>query len=288
MQFRDYSSTKEKWITILPSKYYPDYLKSATERYAPYLTTFGELLEQATDSKKLFKLINEKKSTERIQLLRIFRKFVSPDTSVEMLKIKSKEQIIIDEFGDKFRDLEEVKIQYSSRPDPDETLSGILKEYEDRGQKGYDISNMFFNWFSKNFDKKFTIEGPVRAGKDVNLQDVFEDYPKIRPTDFLIRKNKVPVAVGLIRYDSDRGGSQEDDRISGYNNIVTEIVSYTEKHDLNLKIIFLNDGPGLLLGSMWNDYISLEEINISRIMVLTSKMLDSRFTSEWIDFLGMA
>lgn len=64
MQFRDYSSTKEKWITILPSKYYPDYLKSATERYAPYLTTFGELLEQATDSKKLFKLINEKKSTE--------------------------------------------------------------------------------------------------------------------------------------------------------------------------------------------------------------------------------
>lgn len=250
------------------------------------MTTFGELLEQATDSQNLFKLINEKKSTERIQLLRIFRKFVSPDTSVEMLKIKSKEQMIIDEFGDKFRALEEVKTQYSSRPDPDETLSGILKEYEDRGQKGYDISNMFFNWFPKNFGNEFTIEGPVRAGKDVNLQDVFEDYPKIRPTDFLIRKNGVPVAVGLIRYDSDRGGSQEDDRTSGYNNVVKEITSYAEEHDLNLKIIFVNDGPGLLLGSMWDDYISLEEINTSKVMVLTSKMLDSRFTQEWIDSLG--
>ena len=200
-----------------------------------------------------------------------------------MLKQKSKEQLIIDVFGDKFRDLREVKTQYLLRPDPDETLSGILKEYENRGQKGYDISETFFDWFHKNFRGEFTIEGPARAGRDVILQDVLKGYPKATPVDFLIRKNNVPVAIGLIRYDSDRGGSQEDDRINNYKNTVTEITSYVEDQNLNLKIIFVNDGPGLVLGSMWNDYVSLEENDTSKVMVLTTKMLDYRLTREWLD-----
>ena len=53
--------------------------------------------------------------------------------------------------------------------------------------------------------------------------------------------------------------------------------------DLNLKIIFLNDGPGLLLGSMWDDYSRLEQISPTRIMVLTLRMLNERLTEEWLN-----
>jgi hypothetical protein len=45
----------------------------------------------------------------------------------------------------------------------------------------------------------------------------------------------------------------------------------------------LNDGPGLILGSMWDDYADLEQNGQSRVMVCTLKMLDERFTQSWLD-----
>jgi hypothetical protein len=42
-------------------------------------------------------------------------------------------------------------------------------------------------------------------------------------------------------------------------------------------------GPGLLLGSMWNDYANLEKYGQSRVMVCTLKMLEERFTQSWLD-----
>ena len=92
------------------------------------------------------------------------------------------------------------------------------------------------------------------------------------------------LAIGLARYDSDRGGAQEDDRTGGYNNCAKEILAYTSSKGLKTKVIFLNDGPGLLLGSMWDDYSKLEKINSDRIMVLTLRMLDERLTEEWLNF----
>lgn len=50
---------------------------------------------------------------------------------------------------------------------------------------------------------------------------------------------------------------------------------------LNTKDYF-NDGPGLLLGSMWDDYSKLENVNPSKIMVLTLRMLNDRLTKEWL------
>lgn len=52
---------------------------------------------------------------------------------------------------------------------------------------------------------------------------------------------------------------------------------------VNLKVIFLNDGPGLLLGSMWDDYSKLEKIDPKRIMVLTLSMFNDRLTDEWLN-----
>lgn len=90
------------------------------------------------------------------------------------------------------------------------------------------------------------------------------------------------LVVGFARYDSDRGGAQEDDRIGGYANCADEILTFAQSRGLNLKVLFLNDGPGLLLGTMWNDYASLERRWPGKIMVLTLRMVPERLSMHWL------
>ena len=90
------------------------------------------------------------------------------------------------------------------------------------------------------------------------------------------------MAIGLARYDSDRGGAQEDDSTGGYRNCADEVLGYAKTRRLNIKLIFLNDGPGLLLGSMWNDYASLENSWRGKIIVTTLRMASERITLEWL------
>jgi hypothetical protein len=145
------------------------------------------------------------------------------------------------------------------------------------------VSSTFFEWFRKKFGKRrFSIEGPERAGRDIYLNEVFNDYPKPRPIDFIIRHHSTPLILGFIRYDSDRGGAQEDDRTSGYRDVITDVLNYSDKKKRGLKILFVNEGPGLVLGSMWDDYSSLEGMGRGRVMVATLKMLDKRLTKEWM------
>lgn len=51
---------------------------------------------------------------------------------------------------------------------------------------------------------------------------------------------------------------------------------------MKTKIIFVNDGPGLLLGSMWDDYARLENSWPGKIMVTTLRMLPKRITLDWL------
>lgn len=127
--------------------------------------------------------------------------------------------------------------------------------------------------------------GPERAGRDILLGEVFPDYPNPkRPVDFVIRdtSNTRNLVVGLARYDFDRGGAQEDDRTGGYQNCANEILQYTRKKRLKTKLIFLNDGPGLLLGTMWNDYAKLEQSWPAKILVVTLRMVPERITKRWL------
>ncbi len=218
----------------------------------------------------------------RIQLSRVFRKYVSPETPVEMLKKKTAAQKICDEFGAGFRDITEVQKRFSSRPMPDEALCAILWEYKDRGKKGYDLTERLFAILRDQFPS-LTVIGPERAGKDVPLGEVFKDYPKPdRPVDFVIYEGNRPLAVGLARYDSDRGGAQEDDRTGGYRDCASEVIGYADKHGLSTKVVFLNDGPGLLLGSMWNDYSYLEGRWPGRVKVVTLRMVPHRLNLDWL------
>jgi hypothetical protein len=217
----------------------------------------------------------------RIQLARVFRKYVSPETPVEMLKKKSQAQEITERFGHRFRPIQEVQAAYLGRPLPDEALCAILWEYRERGKKGYDLTERFFELFRSHFPT-VSIRGPERAGRDILMGTVFADYPNPRrPVDFVIYDNQQVLAIGLARYDSDRGGAQEDDRTGGYYNCAHEILTYTEARDLKTKVIFLNDGPGLILGSMWNDYAGLEKRWPGKVMVVTLRMVPERITLDW-------
>lgn len=220
----------------------------------------------------------------RVQLARVFRKYVSPETPVEMLKQKTKAAKICTDFGKGFRPIQEVQAAFSTRPIPDEALCALLWEYRERGKKGYDLTERLFGIFQDKFPD-LVLSGPIRAGKDILLGDVFPNYPRPnRPIDFIIRDpaSQEIIAVGLARYDSDRGGSQEDDRTGGYSNCADEVLGYTRKHRLRTKVIFINDGPGLLLGSMWDDYSALERRQAGRILVATLRMLPERLTHEWL------
>jgi hypothetical protein len=86
----------------------------------------------------------------------------------------------------------------------------------------------------------------------------------------------------LARYDSDRGGAQEDDRPGQYRNCALEVLSYASAHDLHTKVIFLNDGPGLLIGSMWNDYGAIEQNWTGKVKVVTLRMVSERITTAWL------
>lgn len=265
-------------------EFYPDILVDACELYKPVLILFGQLLRMSETSEILMRqILDIKQPWMRIQLCRVFRKYVSPQTPVEMLKKKSLTSMICKEYGNKFRKINLVQAAYNSRPMPDEALCAVLWEYKDRGQKGYDLTEKFFNLFRAEFPD-YIIEGPERAGADILLNSVFPDYPnESRPVDFVIRNQTGNVcAIGLARYDGDRGGAQEDDRTGGYMNCAKEILDYATNTNQTLKVIFINDGPGLLLGSMWDDYSKLENISPKYIRVVTLRMVKERITENWL------
>jgi hypothetical protein len=282
--FAQYKDTAHLWITLASGEFYPDYLNDATLLYAPVLVLFKQLLQSSDDSSYLLEQIAQVNETwMRIQLLRVFRKYVSPNIPVEILKRKSKSTEIQAVFGATFRRIHEVQSQFESRPMPDEVLCALLWEYKSRGQKGYDLTERFFNLFQLYFPK-LTLVGPQRAGADIKLGDIFNMYPKPnRPVDFIIYdEQKTILSIGFARYDGDRGGAQEDDRIGGYQNCADEFLNYAQQNQLTTKIIFINDGPGLLLGSMWDDYAQLEASWQGKIIVSTIRMFSERITLDWL------
>lgn len=286
-KFRDYTvKERRNYITLSTGEYYPDILSDACRLYQPVLETFSQLLHKSANSKALFKSICEEIPNQwmRTQLCRVFRKYVSPETPVEMLKKSRQATKICNDFGEGFRSINIVQEKFDARPMPDEAICAVLWEYKDRGRKGYDLTDKFFDEIEANYPE-VKIWGPRRSGADVQARSFWPNYPNLsRPLDFVISSpdKKIIYAVGLARYDGDRGGAQEDDRTGGYKNCSDEILSYVHENKLHTKVIFLNDGPGLLLGTMWDDYSKIEERYPNEVMVLTLRMMEERLTMEWL------
>ena len=86
-KFSDYKKDGANWITLATGEFYPDILIDACQLYQPVLGIFGQLLKTSESSERLFLSTTEiKQPWMRVQLARVFRKYVSPDTPVEMLK----------------------------------------------------------------------------------------------------------------------------------------------------------------------------------------------------------
>jgi hypothetical protein len=281
--FADYKHDAHLWITLSTGEYYPDVLPLACELYRPVLVTFGHLLERSHSSCDLLMQISEiQPQWMRIQVCRVFRKYVSPETPVEMLKKKSSAKMICENFGAGFRPISEVQKRFKERPMPDEAICAILWEYKDRGKKGYDLTERLFSIVRERYPA-ITISGPERAGRDILLGEVFAGYPKPdRPVDFILKEGSKILAIGLARYDGDRGGAQEDDRTGQYRDCAAEFLAYADKKRIKTKVIFLNDGPGLLLGSMWRDYSHIDESWGNRVLVTTLRMFPERVTTKWL------
>lgn len=284
--FRDFRPDERRnYITLSTGEYYPDILQDACRLYSPVLETFGRLLRSSASSDALLMSIaSTPNQWMRTQLCRVFRKYVSPETPVEMLKKSTRAAQICREFGDGFRPIHIVQEKFDSRPAPDETICALLWEYKDRGKKGYDLTEKFFDLVQSKFPE-LSIWGPKRSGSDIQAKSLWPDYPNTsRPLDFVISSidKRTIYAVGLARYDGDRGGAQEDDRTGGYKNCSDEILEYVHSHGLHTKVIFLNDGPGLLLGSMWEDYSRIEERHPNEVKVITLRMIEERLTREWL------
>lgn len=282
--FSDYQADGGDWVTLASGEYYPDILVHASELYKPVLLLYQQILKTSVSSRELFLGINAvNESWMRIQLCRVFRKYVAPALPVEMLKKRSLAEKTCDQYERDFRPIQEVQRKFNSRPLPDEALCAILWEYKDRGKKGYDLTESFFTEFERRF-KGLEIIGPRRGGKDLLLHRYLPEYPNTtRPVDFIIRgkRPRKIIAIGFAHYDSDRGGSQEDSRTGEYMNAAREISAYLGGNMTGIKLLFLNDGPGLLLGSMWNDYARIESLG-NNIMVFTMRMMPERLTKDWL------
>lgn len=287
--FGEYTDGRHEMLTVQDRLFYPDYLAEALILYEPVVDRFKEIVDVAGDSADLLKKAHADPNPMRTQLLRMFRKYVAPTCSVEMLKRAQRVQETIDRFGEDFRALAQVKEALEARPQPDEALAAVFWEHHDRGTPGYAVTTLFFEWFELRFGSEYRIVGPRAAGSDVQLRSSLPRFREDIPADFMIirKSDSAPLVVGFAHYDSDRGGSQEDDRTGGNQDKVNKIMAYASRRRMNLKVLFVNDGPGLLLGSMWRDYATLEDANIVddelRVMVVTLKMLDERLTRDWIE-----
>lgn len=60
------------------------------------------------------------------------------------------------------------------------------------------------------------------------------------------------------------------------------VLAYSDGNHLRAKVILLNDGPGLLLGTMWNDYVNLENSHMGEVLVTTLRMIPERLTLDWL------
>ncbi|WP_347603653.1 hypothetical protein [Trichormus azollae] len=92
------------------------------------------------------------------------------------------------------------------------------------------------------------------------LDEVLDNWQNKTPADILTPGlDGTPLVVESARYNSNRGGSQEDDRTGENRDKIIEILSYSQTYNLPLKALMLNDGAGLILGCMWDNYTSIEK-----------------------------
>jgi len=268
---------------------FPEVLDVTLTKYKEPIETFSQLVAKASSSAELLDRIRSRDfpGKKRMALLKMFRRSVSPVIDTEMAKkvTRVETKTLVDNYGHTFKPIELLKEQFAKlTTDGKAALAALVGEYDTRGQIGYSLTGLFFDWFETQFEDVMTIEGPRGAGRDIELATVLPGFVGEYPCDFVIRKAKTRevLAVGFARYDATRGGAQSDDRTGGNAYKVSKAREYCERSGDKLRILFLADGPGLAHGDTWRAACDLDGDWNGNVRVTTMKLAEKRVTSDWL------
>lgn len=269
---------------------FPESLEVSKKIYVDAIKLFAELVAKSSTSAGLLTRIRAPGSYDadtRMSLLKLFRRCVSLVCDTETTKKISKVSTtsLIENFGHTFKDIRKLKRQFGTMDNAEITaLAALLAENDNRGESGYALTGLFFEWFEKTFDGKLIIKGPRGAGADVELRTVFPEFKGSYPCDFVISdaKTNAPLAVGFARYDSTRGGSQSDDRTGGNANKVEKAKTFYQETGKTFRLIFLADGPGLTHRDTWEEACILDGMWDDNVRAATLKLAPTRITEAWL------
>ena len=269
---------------------FPEVLDACLEKYAADIALFREIIASSGSSAELLlDRIRSPKipSSTRMSLLKMFRRCVSPVLDTETTKkiTKVATQTLVDAYGSTFKPIAKLKDQFVNlTTDQQSALAALIGEYDTRGQLGYLLTETFFDWFEVTFAGTLTIDGPRRAGKDVELSTVFPDFKSSYPCDFVIRRvaDEKVLAVGFARYDSTRGGAQSDDRTGGNQYKASKAKEYCAETGNAFRLLFLADGPGLVHKDTWAEACEIDGAWDGAVRVTTLKLAPERVTADWL------
>jgi hypothetical protein len=269
---------------------FPEILDVCNMKYALDIANFKSLIATSASSADLLKEIrsNRFSSDQRMSLLKMFRRAVSPVLDTEMAKkIRSvSTDTLIATLGHTFKPIEVLNSQFAAlTTDQEAALAALIGEYDTRGQLGYMLTAEFFNWFEGKYKGIYTLQGPRGAGPDVELSSIFPAFSGSYPCDFVIRsaKDDKVLSVGFARYDSTRGGAQSDDRTGGNSDKVAKAKEFFNLTGVKFRILFLSDGPGLAHRDTWTEACNLDGIWDGNVRVSTLKTADQRITPDWLE-----
>jgi len=272
---------------------FPESLDVLLMRYRDDIEIFCRLIAHASSSAQLLERIRSREFTgkKRGALLKMFRRCVSTVIDTEMAKKVTTvpTETLVKNYGSTFKPIDALKSQFAVLTEYDKAaLAALIGEYDNRGQVGYSLTGLFFDWFEEKFEGVFTIEGPRGAGRDIELATVLPGFVGEYPCDFVLRRanSGEVLAVGFARYDATRGGAQSDDRTSGNSYKVEKAKEYCAKSGDRLRILFLADGPGLAHGDTWRAACALDGEWNGNVRVTTMKLAHERVTAEWL--MGVA
>jgi hypothetical protein len=266
--------------------FFPEKMELMLTKYSRQIDLFKTLVQTSSSSAHLLSRIRsaEVDAEDRMSQLKIFRRCVCLVCDTEMTKkiTKVPTSVLVQNYGDMFKPIESLKKDFQDMSrDRTAALAMLIGEYDDRGQIGYRLTDLFFSWFENHFPD-LTIEGPRGAGRDIELSSILKDFPDNFPCDFVVKTNKRLVAVGFARYDSTRGGAQSDDRTGGNEAKVYKAKQYHADTGRKFRLIFLADGPGLLHRDTWQAACSLDAAWEDNVRVTTLRTAEKRITRHWL------
>jgi hypothetical protein len=150
---------KDPFAFITPIEYgitFPEKLSLMKAKYQDAINNFKDLVISSSSSSELLEKIRSSDiaGKKRMALLKIFRRCVSLVCDTELTKKikKVSTETLIRKYGKTFKPIDRLKEEFRKlSKDQMAALALLIGEYDERGQLGYALTDIFFSWFEENF-----------------------------------------------------------------------------------------------------------------------------------------